>query len=174
MYSATEDITNGNPQFRWLYDHLVRKTAGTRMPDRHDIDPSELKDLLTAINLIDLVPDGDDFRLKYRLVGSLQSYFFAGDRNVTGQFLDAFWGTDPTVAATIKSEYRSAIERRGPVAGAFRHSTGRHAFMRYQRAIFPLTDGGNAVAAFICLHVYETGDQTRGQEALRRNPVKRA
>jgi hypothetical protein len=173
MYQATEELLSGSADFRWLYDYLVSKTGGSRMPDRRDIDPAEMKHLLTAINLVDLIRDGEAIRLRYRLVGSLQSYFFAGDRNVTGHFIDEFWGPDPTALDAIHSEYQRAIDQLGPIAGAYRHSKGKHDYMRYQRAIYPLTNGGNRIGCFICLHAYESRDISKGHDDLNRNPISR-
>lgn len=173
MYPASAEMMDSGSEFRWLHDYLAEKTGGTRLPDRKDIDPAELKPLLTAINLVDLIEDSGKFRLRYRLVGSLQSYFFAGDRNVTGRFIDEFWGHDPTALAAIESEYLNALETRAPVIGDFRHSKGKHEYLRYRRAIFPLTDGRDDIACFICLHAYQKRDVDQGLEDLDRNPVSR-
>lgn len=173
MYPATDDLLNGSDGFRLLYDYLVGKTGGERLPDRSDINPADLKPLLTAINLIDLIWDGPVFRLRYRLVGSLQSYFFAGDRNVTGRFIDEFWAHDPAALDAIHAEYRIAMERLAPVVGDFRHSKGKHEYMRYRRAIFPLTNGGDEIACFLCFHAYENQDISQGVNDLDRNPVSR-
>ena len=156
-----------------MNDYLVDKTGGTRLPDRKDIDPSELKPLLTSINLLDLVRDDGRFRLRYRLVGSSQSYFFAGDRNVTGQFIDEFWSHAPEALVAIEAEYREALGTRAPVIGKYRHSNGRHEYMRYRRAIFPLTNGGDEIAMFLCFHDYESQDIQLSRQALDRNPVSR-
>ena len=114
MYPASDALLDGNEGFRALYRYLVDKTGGERLPDRKDIDPAELKPFLTAINLLDAVREEGRIRIRYRLVGSLQSYFFAGDRNVTGRFIDEFWSHDPPALEAILSEYFTAIETRAP------------------------------------------------------------
>jgi len=43
--------------------------------------------------------------------------------------------------------------------------------MSYRRAIFPLTNGGEEIACFLCYHAYENHDLTKGLDELKRNPV---
>jgi hypothetical protein len=173
MYPALEAMDGDDAGRRWLYEYLVEKTGGVRLPDRRDIDPSEMRHLLTAINLVDLIRDDGRFRLRYRLVGSLQSYFFAGNRNVTGHFIDDFWAHDPAALSAIETEYRAAVERRAPVTSEFRHSRDKHEYLRYRRTIFPLTNGREEIECFICFHAYESRDAVQGHEDLDRNPVSR-
>jgi hypothetical protein len=56
------------PRIRRAYEYWDSKRNGRRMPARADIDPSEIRDLLPGILLIDV--QHDPLRLTYRLVGT--------------------------------------------------------------------------------------------------------
>lgn len=56
------------PRIRRAYEYWDSKRHGRRMPARADIDPSEIRDLLPGIILIDVAYD--PLRLTYRLVGT--------------------------------------------------------------------------------------------------------
>jgi hypothetical protein len=71
-----------------------RGKAGTRrMPQRHDIDPSELKAFLSRITLVDVVPDARQF--VYRLVGTEEV---------------ASRGSDPTGRSVAEAFFASSAE----------------------------------------------------------------
>jgi hypothetical protein len=71
-----------------------RQKAGTRpMPGRRDIDPAEIKPYLSAVILVDVVPD--ERRFVYRLVGT---------HEVAGR------GMDPTGLAVRDSFYAESQE----------------------------------------------------------------
>ncbi len=56
------------PRIRRAYEYWDSKRRGRAMPSRADIDPSEIRDLLPGIILIDVARN--PFRLTYRLVGT--------------------------------------------------------------------------------------------------------
>ncbi len=56
------------PRIRRAYEYWDGKRQGRRMPARRDIDPSEIKDLLPGILLINVLHD--PLQLTYRLVGT--------------------------------------------------------------------------------------------------------
>jgi hypothetical protein len=95
---------------REVMRYWEQKRAGRLMPSRDDIRPSDLKQCLPQILLVDVLED--DFR--YRVVGSkLRPYFPV---EATGQRMSealAPFGT-ATVVATLAA-YRSIVLERAPV-----------------------------------------------------------
>ncbi len=70
-----------NPILSFLRDYWDAKRAGRAMPSRADIKPSEMKEYLGWIILIDVLPGFDDFR--FRMIGTRVSQYFLAD--ATGQ-----------------------------------------------------------------------------------------
>lgn len=140
--------------FKWLYDYLVTRAGPDRMPGRQHIDPADLAPILTGINLVDYLPETDGFRLRYRLVGSLQSRYFAGSKNVVGRYLDEFWEQNPSLKPRILDDYQRAIARRGPSTGQYERPNEEFPFLGYARILFPLAQNGEDIDMFIVLHAY--------------------
>ena len=124
------------------------------LPGRQHIEPADLTKVLTAINLVDYSPEEDGFRLRYRLVGSLQTHFFSNDKNVTGQYLDEFWELNPHLKPMILDDYLRAIRRRGPSIGIYERPNEDFPFLGYARMVFPLAGDGREIDMFIVLHAY--------------------
>ncbi len=65
------------PVLRFLRDYWQSKRMGRAMPSRADIKPSEMKEHLGWIILVDVLPDYEDFR--YRTIGSRVTQYFLAD-----------------------------------------------------------------------------------------------
>ncbi|MBI2253149.1 MAG: PAS domain-containing protein [Proteobacteria bacterium] len=59
-----------HPDVRVVLEYWQRKCAGRAMPSRSDIDPSELRNFLPHITLVDVVDDPR--RFVYRLIGTAE------------------------------------------------------------------------------------------------------
>jgi len=140
--------------FRFLHDYLVAQIPPGSLPGRQHIDPADLAQILTAINLVDYCHEEDGFRLRYRLIGSLQSHYFAGGKNVAGQYLDEFWELNPSLKPQILDDYLRAINRRGPSIGIYERPNEDFPFLGYARMVFPLARDGREIDMFIVLHAY--------------------
>ncbi len=86
-------IASSHESVRAVVDYWRRKAGSRRMPSRRDIEPAEIKPYLSAIILVDVVPD--DRRFVYRLVGT---------HEVAGR------GMDPTGLAVRDSFYAESRE----------------------------------------------------------------
>ena len=73
-----------SPLVRQLHDYWQSKRAGRDIPDRQDIDPLELKELLP--NILISEPEFNPFRIRYRLVGTRVVRVSGID--FTGRYLD--------------------------------------------------------------------------------------
>lgn len=140
--------------FRTFYDYLIANAGVGRFPGRQHFDPIDLAFILPAINLVDLVGDENSYRLRYRLVGTLQAHYFASGRNVVGQYLEAFWQSNPDLKPLILNDYQRAIDRRGPTVGQYEHPNSDFPFLNYARMVFPLAADGNRIDMFFVLHAY--------------------
>src|SRR3546814_10906478 len=69
------------PRLRRLYDYWDDKRGARRMPCRKDIDPVELRDLLGFINLVDVLENPRDYRI--RLMGTKTKPIVGSD--ITGK-----------------------------------------------------------------------------------------
>jgi hypothetical protein len=88
------------------------KRGSRRMPKRGDINPAEIKSLLSQVLLVDVLSGGADFR--YRLLGTkLRPYF---PKEATGQAMSAALAPlgAQTVAATL-AVYKEVATKRVPI-----------------------------------------------------------
>lgn len=86
-------IAAAHPDIRAMFDYWRRKAGVRRMPNRADIDPSEIKSFLPRITLVDVVPDAR--RFVYRLVGTEEV---------------ASRGMDPTGRSVVEAYFASSAE----------------------------------------------------------------
>lgn len=75
-----------NPVLRRMYEYWVEKTRGRRLPDRKDLDPAEIAELLPHLSIVELV--GDEPRYRFRLIGT--HVVAALGFNPTNRFVDEF------------------------------------------------------------------------------------
>ena len=76
---------SSKPALAFLKDYWDKKRGGRAMPSRADIIPSEMKQHIRTIVLVDVLPDFADFR--YRMIGSDVTEHMLGD--ATGKTLRA-------------------------------------------------------------------------------------
>lgn len=75
-----------NPILRRGYDYWLVKCAGRPFPDRADLDPAEIKDILPHLTILEVTGDDAEPRFRYRLVGT--AVVDAIGRNRAGRFAD--------------------------------------------------------------------------------------
>lgn len=76
----------GNPILHRGYDYWLAKCAGRPFPDRADLDPAEIKDILPHLTIIEATGDEVRPRFRYRLVGTAVADAVGRDR--AGCFAD--------------------------------------------------------------------------------------
>ena len=129
-----------HPKLRQLYDYWDSKRAGRAMPARPDIDPLEIRPLLTNLALIDV--EQEPRRYRYRLVGT-ELVGILG-QELTGKYLDEM----PLLYRTFAvGAYAEIMDRKTPtyhvfdtvIPAVFRS-------VRYKRLMLPLSpDGGETI-----------------------------
>jgi hypothetical protein len=117
-------------------DYLTRKRGERAMASRADIDPTEIREFLPHVVLVDI--ERDPLRVYYRLVGTRVAEFygeFTGTWMHDRQIRDAY----RQIAEGI---YRTLIETRAPVCGITHMRTRMDAMVSYEWGYFPLSNDG--------------------------------
>ncbi len=131
-----------HPTLAFLKDYWLRCRGARAMPSRADINPSDMKEHLGWVLLMDVLPGADDFR--FRTVGTRVAEYFLQDATGT-TVKEAFgrYGAD-TVNAVLATHRK--VAREGVVlrvhggAGLF----GR-AFLDFDAVYMPLSVDGTTV-----------------------------
>jgi hypothetical protein len=143
-----------HPEVRAVVAYWRGKAAGRRMPGRSDIDPSELKQHLSRISLIDVVPD--ERRFVYRLVGTEEAALRGYDP--TGRPVgEGFFGPNRELAF---KHYGYVVENKAPFCyrGDFEVSDGS---IENEDVVFlPLSEDGENVN-MILLFYHDYSDHPR-------------
>jgi hypothetical protein len=134
-----------SPLLRQLHDYWQSKRAGRDIPDRRDIDPLEMKELLP--NILISEPAFYPFRIRYRLVGTRVVRVSGID--FTGRYLDEL--LRPEIQEDWHGHYQISLYERIPVYGSITSPTTDGGTFTYEFGIFPLTKGGTEVAQFLAL-----------------------
>lgn len=141
-----------NPALAFLKDYWERKRGARAMPARADIRPSEMKEHLGWIMLLDVLPGAHDFR--FRTVGTRVTEYFLSD--ATGKTLtEAFtkYGDDAVkaVLATHRKIARDGVTLRvHGGAGLF----GR-AFLDFDALYLPLSDTGTSANMILSAFTFD-------------------
>ncbi len=118
------------------------------LPQRSDIDPVELPDLLPNLMLLDV--EHDPLRFRYRLVGTRVVDFSHDD--FTGTYLDqAGWVEEQGFTRA----YTEAVTERRPAYGYYTWDLRSGALGRCEFALFPLCDGQGTVTHVIAIEDYD-------------------
>jgi hypothetical protein len=94
-----------------VFAYWASRRRSTRLPARRDIEPMALKRHLPTVSLIDVAPEGPDFRI--RLAGTGLYPVFG--REITGLKLDQVYPTDEI--AYWREQLESVVRERRPAAG---------------------------------------------------------
>jgi hypothetical protein len=152
-------IAASHESVRAVYDYWRRKAAGRPMPTRADIEPADLKPLLPAMMLVDVVHDTR--RFVYRLVGT---------HEVAGR------GRDPTGLSVAEAFYAGSAEE---ALAAYEYVTREcrpfcyiepyrtpDGWQEREDTIYlPLTRDGETVG-IILVYAYTHGFKARGAASL--------
>jgi hypothetical protein len=119
-----------------MADYLTRKRGGRAMASRADIDPTEIREFLPYIVLVDI--ERDPLRVYYRLVGTRIAEFY-------GEFTGTWMHDRPISDAyrqIAENIYRTLIETKAPVYGVTEMRTRSDAMVSYEWGYFPLSNDG--------------------------------
>jgi PAS domain len=127
------------PRVRQLRDCWESKRRGRLLPARADIDPAEIKPLLSCLIIADLL--ADPLRVRFRLAGTKVCEAFGF--NVAGRWLEEL-----DLSADVRfwlAQYERLIATQAPVYGRTVGMQGPLELFRSDWAMFPLSSDGQRV-----------------------------
>jgi hypothetical protein len=141
-----------NPILAFLRQYWELKRGPRAMPARADIKPSEMKEYLGWIILIDVLPAFDDFR--FRMIGTRVSQYFLAD--ATGQTMRealAAYG-DQVINGVIATHKKTARDRVVVRAHGGAGWLGR-SFLDFDAIYLPLSDDGESVNMILSAFTFD-------------------
>jgi len=158
-----------DPRLCEAYDYWRRKVAGSAIPRRSDIDPTEIPRLLPDVMLVDVLPQG---RYRYRLIGTENA--LAQGLNATGRYLDEVL-PGPEYKAHVIALYDECVGRRRSLySECLFMSPQRRAPERHTKVLFmPLAEDGETVNMVFVAQVFFYIDRaTRDRHFIEARPYK--
>lgn len=138
-------------RFTEMIRYLARVAPQGRLPGRQHIDPCDLRQVLTLVNLIDVERDGATERFRYRLVGEQQR--LAAGRNITGLVVEE--AVVPNLVARINGNMKKVLATRLPVYDSFPMPHPDRQFIDSQRMYHPLATDGATIDMILILNGYD-------------------
>jgi len=129
-----------------LYRHWAKLKADRFAPARGDLNPSEMKDQLGWIWLMDVVDGGEDFR--FRMGGDRVVQFFG--RRLSGETLKNVVPAAPAFFGRFLDLVTMATQKRAPVAGGPAQTAYQpRAYLEVEALLLPLSDDGANVTGIM-------------------------
>jgi len=140
-YPPTADFTLDfrSNALRQLHEYWVSKLDGRPMPQRADIEPTEIPRLLQHIALVDV--EYDPFRLYFRLIGTHITQ--AVDRDSTGCYFDEVYHGQ--MLEDMVRLYSAAVHAKKPVRHLSRAIYADKEYRQYESVHLPLSKDGETV-----------------------------
>lgn len=128
-----------HPVLAFLKSYWDSKRAGRLMPARADIRPSDMKEHLGWIVLLDVMPGCSDFR--YRTIGSRVTQYFLSDS--TGKTItEAFQAYGDAAVRGVLWVHRKAAQDKIPVRAYGGAGWLGRSFLDFDSLFLPLSDDG--------------------------------
>ena len=118
------------------------------MPSRADVDPGDIKGLLSNVLLIDVARDPLDFR--YRLIGTTIDEHSAESH--TGQWISDIPERAPP--GKVWDNLAKVVETRRPSRLSVPYVGPHHDFLSTEQIVLPLSDDDDRVNMLLCLIDY--------------------
>lgn len=143
-----EQITSG--RVRHFDAYWRSKWVAGRMPGRSAIDPSEIRDLLPFLVIVDI--ERNPFRVRYRLCGTMVQKY---DEELTGQYLDQLVRATAAEKAEIGEIYRRAADDGVPQFGIHEFiSRTMSTTLAVQAGVWPLLGAGDVIDQCVAIEDY--------------------
>ena len=153
-----------NDVLRRMHEYWVGKASGRPLPDRKDLDPSEITDILPYLSIVEVV--GDAPRYRYRLLGTqvIEAIGF----NATNLFIDdVFTGGDAAFMVGLLSEVCAKVQ---PIYAASAFKAGEYG-MSTERLLLPFSLGGDRTVQIVVVQTFDWAQRTCTlHELARRHP----
>lgn len=153
-----------HPTLAFLREYWDAKRGNRAMPSRADIRPSELKEHLGWVLMIEVFPDLSDFR--YRLMGTLVTEYFLTD--ATGKTVtEAFAERGPAAAKAVKALLRKTARERMPVRAYGDAGWIAPGYEEFDALYLPLSDDGEQVNMILHGFVFDKPQVMLAREIAR-------
>ncbi len=155
-----------NPVLARLHAYWNSKRGNRAMPSRADIVPSEIKDYLGWVAILEVFPDLSDFR--YRLIGTLVAKYWLHDH--TGQTVsEAFAKSGPTAVKGVKAMFRKCAREHAILRSHGEADWIGRGFEAFECICLPLSDDGVHVNMILHAFVFDRSDVMLAREIARAN-----
>jgi hypothetical protein len=158
-----------HPTLAFLRDYWLKKRGARAMPSRADIRPSDIKDHLGWIIMVDVLPGVDDFR--YRLIGSLVTEYFGGD--ATGKTVREAWapqgeeGVEGSLAI-----FRYVVQHKAVLRAYGNDDWNTIGLETFDCLYLPLSDDGETVNVILHAFVFDQPEVLLARQIARANGNK--
>jgi len=116
------------------------------MPERSDINPAEISDLLPYLIIVDRTKG----RLRYRLIGSAVAEQMGYDS--TDKYV-GYYGSKPEVLAQVRAMYETVFGTGQPALAAYQQMSGGSNFHCISQLMLPLTNGAADLNMVLCIRI---------------------
>ena len=147
-----------NPILRRGYDFWLEKCAGRPFPDRADLDPVEIKDILPHLTIVEITGGDERPRFRYRLIGTAvvdaigrdRTGYFADEvlHSRQAEFLFGLWQEVCTSGCPIYAASAYDIESDDP---AFSSDPG----LSRERLLLPFSVHGDSVRQIVTVQTFD-------------------
>lgn len=138
-----------DPRFREFFAYWQSKAPPGLLPGRAHIDPLQIPRLLQHMALYDVVRVGDDFRFRFRLVGTGVAETLGADN--TGKFIDEVMS--PEAYKPLREHYGILVREGRPQYWQRNLPYANRDFLAVQRLALPLAGDGRTVDMVISYYV---------------------
>jgi CheY-like chemotaxis protein len=153
-----------NAVLRRMYDYWVEKAQGRPLPDRKDLDPTEIIDSLPHLSIIEAV--GDKPRYRFRLLGT--EVVAALGFNPTNQFIDETYEEEGVIF--LGGLLGEVCAKARPLYAASAFKVGEEGIST-ERLLLPFSVGGGEARQIVMAQTFDWERRTCTLHDLaRRNP----
>jgi hypothetical protein len=155
-----------NPILAFLLGYWQRKRGSRAMPSRANIRPSELREHLPWIVMVDVLPDRDEFR--YRLIGTLVTQYFNTD--ATGRTIAEAWASQGEEGVQgVLSIMRYVVQHKFPTRVYGEADWNTIGLEKFDGIYLPLSDDGENVNLILHAFVFDRPEVLLARQIARNN-----
>ena len=134
-----DPVTFEHPTLQFLRSYWDEKRGSRALPARGDVKPSELREHLGWVNMVEVLPGMKDFR--FRLVGTLVTQYFL--RDPTGQTIsEAFAPAGEGAIKGVKAVFRKVARDMIPMRAFGPAGWIASGYEQFDSIFLPLSDDG--------------------------------
>ena len=162
--SEIDPTALANPTLAFLRSYWDAKRGERAMPSRSDIRPSELKEHLGWVIMVEVLPDLSDFR--YRLIGTLVTEYFLTD--ATGLTVsEAFADRGPAAIKGVQALFRKTARDKIPMRAFGDAHWIAPGYEEFDSIYLPLSDDGETVNMILHGFVFDRPTVMMAREIAR-------